>query len=102
GSYPQTAWRNALTVSTVGDLAVKSFGFAGGNGSTAGNTGPMPKLRAGAAGGAGAAGTGCAIASGATTASAAARSGEARFFKRNPSGEYRHVHCRRGPFRARA
>src|SRR6266550_239788 len=32
-SYPHSAFKNALTVSTVGEVAVKYFGFAGGNGS---------------------------------------------------------------------
>ncbi len=32
-SYPQSCFRNAFTVATVGEAAVKYFGFAGGNGS---------------------------------------------------------------------
>jgi len=32
-SYPQSVFRKALTVSTVGELAVKNFGSTGGNGS---------------------------------------------------------------------
>src|SRR5712664_3476300 len=36
GSYPQSVFKNALTVSTVGEAAVKYFGFTGGNGSALG------------------------------------------------------------------
>src|SRR5438309_11020193 len=36
GSYPHSAFRNELTVSTVGDGAVKYFGFTGGKGSAFG------------------------------------------------------------------
>src|SRR5580698_4736459 len=32
-SYPHNVFKNAVTVSTVGVLAVKNFGLAGGNGS---------------------------------------------------------------------
>jgi hypothetical protein len=35
-SYPHNAFRKAFTVSTVGEGAVKYFGFAGGNGSAFG------------------------------------------------------------------
>src|ERR1700730_4166375 len=59
-SYPHSAFKNALTVSTVGEAAVKYFGFAGGNGSALGVC-PISCNCSGAAGFcAGAAGAGAA------------------------------------------
>src|SRR5258705_5555700 len=73
-SYPHSAFKNALTVSTVGEVAVKYFGLAGGNGSALAvcpiscNCSGAPGFCAGAAGAAGA----CAGAAGACVAAAPA------------------------------